>query len=48
MFKSIKIGFYIPIAEFKLVEGACYSSLNSSGKLELSANFLGEGTGVSR
>ncbi len=48
MFKSIKVGFYIPIAKFKLVEGACYSSLNPKGELEFSANFLGEVTRVSR
>ncbi len=48
MFESIKVGFYIPIAEFELVERACYSSLNLWGKLEFSANFPGEGTGVGR
>ncbi len=48
MFKSVKVGFYIPLAKFKLVERACYSSLNPWGKLEFSANFPGEGTRVGR
>ncbi len=48
MFKSIKVGFYILVAKFKLVEGASYSSLNPKEELEFSANFLGEVTRVSR